>query len=62
MAKISSVPGIFGGEDFYDESGRKVGYSVPGIFGGRDFYDADIVLSTVMVAFGFGLRRCGMKP
>lgn len=41
MAKIHSVPGIFGGEDFYDESGQKVGYTVPGLFGGRDFYNAD---------------------
>jgi len=41
MADIHSVPGFFGGEDFYDENGQKVGYSVPGIFGGRDFYDAD---------------------
>ena len=41
MGKIYSVPGILGGEDFYDESGQKVGYSVPGIFGGRDFYDVN---------------------
>ena len=41
MSRINSVPGLFGGEDFYDENGNKVGYSVPGIFGGRDFYDAD---------------------
>ena len=40
MGKYYSVPGLFGGEDFYDENGRKVGYSVPGLFGGRDFYDA----------------------
>ena len=41
MGKIYSVPGLFGGEDFYDESGHKVGYSIPGVFSGRDFYDAD---------------------
>ena len=41
MGKIYSVPGLFGGEDFFDESGRKVGCSVPGLFGGRDFFDAD---------------------
>lgn len=41
MGKIHSVPGLFGGEDFYDENGNQVGYSVPGLFGGRDFYDAD---------------------
>ena len=41
VSKIYSVPGLFGGEDFYDENGKQVGYSVPGIFGGRDFYDAD---------------------
>ena len=41
MSKIYSVPGLFGGEDFYDENGQKVGYSVPGVLGGRDFYDAD---------------------
>ena len=41
MSKIYSVPGLFGGEDFYDEDGNRVGYSVPGIFGGRNFYDAD---------------------
>ena len=41
MSRINSVPGFFGGEDFYNENGNKVGYSVPGFFGGRDFYDAD---------------------
>ena len=41
MSRINSIPGLFGGEDFYDENGQMVGYSVPGIFGGRDFFDAD---------------------
>ena len=27
MGKIHSVPGVFGGEDFYDESGKKIGDS-----------------------------------
>lgn len=35
MSRIYSVPGIFGGEDYYDETGKKVGYSVPGLFGGH---------------------------
>ncbi|MER1994519.1 MAG: hypothetical protein ABS897_10820 [Eubacteriales bacterium] len=26
MSKIHSVPGLFGGEDFYDENGNRVGY------------------------------------
>ena len=41
MKKIYSVPGIFGGEDYYDENGQQIGYSVPGMFGGKDFYTAD---------------------
>ena len=36
--RIYSVDSIFGGADFYDESGNLVGYSVPGIFGGQDYY------------------------
>ena len=35
MSRIYSVPGVFGGEDYYDETGKKVGYSVPGLFGGH---------------------------
>ena len=41
MRNIYGIPGVFGGEDFYDESGRKIGYSIPGILGGEDFYDTD---------------------
>ena len=36
MSKIHSVPGLFGGEEFYDENGNRVGYSVPGLFGGEN--------------------------
>lgn len=36
MSRINSVPGIFGGEDFYDENGQKIGYSVPGLYGGEN--------------------------
>lgn len=36
--RIYSVDSVFGGVDFYDESGNLVGYSVPGIFGGEDHY------------------------
>ena len=41
MGNIHGIPGLFGGEEFYDDDGNQIGYSVPGIFGGRDFYDAD---------------------
>ena len=37
MSRIHSVPGLFGGEEFYDEDGKQVGYAIPGVFGGRDF-------------------------
>ena len=39
--KITSIPGLFGGTDHYDEDGNLVGYSLPGIFGGVDHYNAD---------------------
>ena len=41
--KITSVPGIFGGTNYYDENGRQngnnVGYSVPGLFDNAVHYD-----------------------
>ena len=39
--RITSLPGVFGGTDHYDEDGNLVGYSLPGIFGGVDHYHAD---------------------
>lgn len=41
MKKFYSIESIFGGSDFYDESGSKIGYSVPGIGGGEDFFFDD---------------------
>ena len=38
MSKITGIESIFGGSDFYDESGNHIGYSVPGIGGGEDYY------------------------
>ena len=38
MSRIYSVESIFGGQDFYDENGKHVGYSVPGIGGGEDYF------------------------
>ena len=40
MSRIYSVPGIFGGEDFYDEHGQPEGYSAESVLGGNDYYDA----------------------
>lgn len=34
-----SIPSVFGGMDYYDKNGKKVGHSVPGIFGDYDIYD-----------------------
>ena len=39
--RVTSLPGIFGGVDHYDENGKRVGYSLPGLFGGMDHYNAD---------------------
>lgn len=39
--KVTSVPGLFGGTDHYDENGNYIEYSMPGIFGGVDHYNAD---------------------
>ena len=41
MSRINSIPGLFGGEDFYDANGAPKGYSMDGILGGKDYYDAD---------------------
>lgn len=38
MKRITRIDSIFGGADFYDESGNMIGYSVPGIGGGEDFF------------------------
>ena len=34
-----SVPGIFGGRDFYDADGKPAGYSVDSVICGENFYD-----------------------
>lgn len=39
--KGSSVPGLFGTINHYDEHGKKVGRSEPGLFGGYTNYDAN---------------------
>ena len=39
MKKIYSSPSLFGGINYYDESGHQIGYSTEGLFGGRNFYD-----------------------
>ena len=33
-----SVPGIFGGRDYYDAEGKFAGYGVPGVFGGENIH------------------------
>lgn len=33
-------PNIFGGEDFSDTTGAKIGFSIHNIFGGDDIYDS----------------------
>ena len=38
MKRIFRIDSAFGGADFYDESGKLIGYSVPGIGGGEDFF------------------------
>ena len=38
MKRITRIESIFGGADFYDESGNHVGYSIPGIGGGEDYF------------------------
>ena len=39
MKKIYSSPSLFGGMNYYDESGHQIGYSTESLFGGRNFYD-----------------------
>jgi len=36
-----SQENIFGGHDFYDQSGSKIGYSTENIFGGHDLHSSD---------------------
>ena len=50
----NAAPGIFGGANYYDDSGNLVGYSTPGIFGGAEHYDAagNHVGSSVPGVFG----------
>ena len=38
MKIIHRIDSVFGGADFYDDSGNFVGHSVPGIGGGEDFF------------------------
>ena len=37
--KITSLPGLLGGADHYDENGQYIGFSAPGLIGGAEHYD-----------------------
>ena len=40
--RLYSIHSVFGGRDFYDENGQRIGYSVPSITGnGEDFVWSD---------------------
>ncbi len=39
--RVTSVPGLFGSTNHYDENGNLISYSTPGLFGGTDYYDAN---------------------
>lgn len=41
MKRFYSVPGIFGGKDYYDEDGEKVAWSAPSIIDGEVIYNSD---------------------
>ena len=38
MKRYYGIPGIFGGQDFYDMNDKLVGYSLPSFFGGQDYF------------------------
>ena len=38
MSRINSVPGVFGGNNYYDDSGTNVGYSTPGLIAGEHMH------------------------
>lgn len=36
--RIHSIPSPLGGSNYYDDTGKLVGYSVPGVLGGENIY------------------------
>ena len=41
MKRFYSVPSVFGGKDYYNEDGEKVGWSAPSIIDGEVIYNFD---------------------
>jgi len=41
MKRFYSVPSVFGGKDYYNEDGEKVGWSAPSIIDGEVIYNSD---------------------
>ena len=40
--KVTGIPGLFGGTNYYDENGKQIGYSMPGIIPGTvEHFNAD---------------------
>ena len=53
MNNYYSIPSVFGGSDYFDESGNDVAYSVKSAFGGEDIYTSDnMTISTFESPFG----------